>query len=600
MAKTPKLSKSALKYWEKRRDLEDKVRLKLENETLKMITDIFPEALKRIQEKLLSQSDLHKINQQKLLEDVKQRDQEKYRKYIEENYKSLMNSDEKYQAFIDEFFPAYDYAKVNRLLQIRSDIFSILAEEMIKKEADAKFNDRLDDFVNRVYNTNANALGHILGTGDFSSLPKKEIERMLNYPWSGKTFSSRLWGNVSKLEQNLSQAIVNAVASGGGVTDALKTMRQDPTISDMFKLEKDKFNRAIENLVRTEYAHFAVEGINASFEEAGVKKSISWSAEDERVCSICGGYHGKEIKKGGIDPPYHTRCRCTKIPSIPDLGEDIDTLYESMFGDLLDEFAKNEWGIALNRPNKPNTLKKVFDKTNMKEMVGTDNYNAFLKSFESIKDGRVKELLNKFGDQLSFNKLSSGKSSAQGKTIQLSEKAFKGSHNGKPMQKVFHELGHFLDARGAEAIGSDFDHISEIPSYKLKNAIKKDLLNLFNKDLSEINGEKHKQINDLKKLSIFDQSAIVRKYKKLAEENPYMYSSLSDMMESTGVFVEGPLGSGHGLKYWKISGMQETEFFAHMLETVVNEESRKMMYELFPEATKKWEKMLDDILKKMK
>ncbi|MGG5344052.1 hypothetical protein IGI58_003655, partial [Enterococcus sp. AZ020] len=171
MAKTPKLSKSALKYWEKRRDLEDKARLKLENETLKMITDIFPEALKRIQEKLLSQSDLHKINQQKLLEDVKQRDQEKYRKYIEENYKSLMNSDEKYQAFIDEFFPAYDYAKVNRLLQIRSDIFSILAEEMIKKEADAKFNDRLDDFVNRVYNTNANALGHILGTGDFSSLP---------------------------------------------------------------------------------------------------------------------------------------------------------------------------------------------------------------------------------------------------------------------------------------------------------------------------------------------------------------------------------------------------------------------------------------------
>jgi len=387
MAKTPKLSKSALKYWEKRRELEDKARLKLENETLKMITDIFPTALKRIQEKLLSQSDLHKINQQKLLEDAKKRDQQKYRKYIEDNYKSLMNSDEKYQAFIDEFFPAYDYAKVNRLLQIRSDIFSILAEEMINKGADTKFNDRLDDFINRIYNSNSNALGHILGTGDFSPLPKKEIERMLNYPWSGKTFSSRLWGNVSKLEQSLSQAIVNAVASGGGVVDALKTMRQDPSISDMFKLEKDKFNRAIENLVRTEYAHFAVDGINASFEEAGVRRSISWSAEDERVCSICGGYHGKEIKKGGIDPPYHTRCRCTKIPDIPDLGEDIDTLYESMFGDLLDEFAKKDWGIALNHPTE--------DKKRYNKNKGFFNFDP--KDHQLTRNDAIRKLVDEFG-----------------------------------------------------------------------------------------------------------------------------------------------------------------------------------------------------------
>jgi len=136
--------------------------------------------------------------------------------------------------------------------------------------------------------------------------------------------------------------------------------------------------------------------------------------------------------------------------------------------------------------------------------------------------------------------------------------------------------------------------------YKLKKDINNDLLKLFNNDLRSINGNDYQKLKNLKKMSIFDQGAIVRKYKKLAEENPFMYSSLSDMMESTGAFIDRPLGSGHGLKYWKTSGNQEAEFFAHMAETLVNEDARKMMYELFPTAAKKWEKMLNDILKSIK
>ena len=113
-------------------------------------------------------------------------------------------------------------------------------------------------------------------------------------------------------------------------------------------MEQGKFNRSIENLVRTEYSHFAVEGVRKSLKDVGVKQTQSWSAEDERVCSICGGRHGKEIKDDW-HPPYHGRCRCTEIPIIPEISDDIDKLYEEMFGHLLDEFANNNWGIKLNR-----------------------------------------------------------------------------------------------------------------------------------------------------------------------------------------------------------------------------------------------------------
>ena len=356
------MSKWSIKYWEKRRELEDLARLKMENDTTRLLQDIFPEALKNIQAKLLSQADLHDMTQAELLADYSKRDQEKYRKYIDQNYQELMSSDAKYQEFIDEYFPPYDYAKVNRLLQMRTDIFNELASAMIKKDATGKFNNRLEDIVNRTYNSNANALGYLLG-GDVSPLPKAELDAIMNYPWSGKTFSNRLWGNVSKLEQNLSKAVTNAIASGEGLAEALKIMRGNSEIADMFKLENNKFDNAIENLVRTEYSHFAVEGIKASFKATGVPAGQVFTAEDERVCSICGKKH-KQVVEEGDEPPYHGRCRCTLMPKMPELdNEAIDAEYEGLFGDMLDEFASNKWGVKLNHPKNADSGKTGYNKS---------------------------------------------------------------------------------------------------------------------------------------------------------------------------------------------------------------------------------------------
>ena len=49
-------------------------------------------------------------------------------------------------------------------------------------------------------------------------------------------------------------------------------MRLDSEICDMFKLEESKYNKAIENLVRTEYAKFAQDGIEKSYLETGIEE----------------------------------------------------------------------------------------------------------------------------------------------------------------------------------------------------------------------------------------------------------------------------------------------------------------------------------------
>lgn len=90
--------------------------------------------------------------------------------------------------------------------------------------------------------------------------------------------------------------------------------------------------------------------------DAGIQTMQAWSAEDERVCEICGGRHGELIEDGWF-PPYHPLCRCAVIPKMPELSEDIDILYEEMFGDLLDEFANDQFGIKLTHLKTNDAIK---------------------------------------------------------------------------------------------------------------------------------------------------------------------------------------------------------------------------------------------------
>ena len=241
---------------------------------------------------------------------------------------------------------------------------------------------------------------------------------------------------------------------------------------------------------------------------------------------------------------------------------------------------------------------KIKNFSNMKDIFGKQNHDNFIKKLKSIEDSPMKSLIEKLGNQLQFEK---GEGNfVKGKIIQLTDSSFKEAKDRNAMQTVFHEIGHGIDNLGVRSLGIDLKSVSSDPYYGLKKAINKDLLSKFNDDLKSINGKDYQKLKSLKKMSIFDQGAIVRKYKKLSESNPKAYSSLSDMMESTGAFIHHPLGSGHGLKYWKNSGKQETEFVAHMSESMVNKDARKMMNEIFPNASKAYERMLNDILKSLK
>lgn len=435
----------------------------------------------------------------------------------------------------------------------------------------------------------------------FSLLTDKQLNVIINTPVASRKLSTRLKGNAGKMKKNLNRVLMQGFGKG------LSTQKMARQISD---IGGAGYRRAM-NIARTEAGR--VTGVTRQqsqnhAKELGVYTKKEWISTldgktrhnhrelDGQVREVdeyfeINGRRALQPHMFGV-ASEDVNCRCISISIIE--GYEPSLRRDNESHEVVDYKKYNDWFGSKSKSTK-DRVNDYFDMTNMKEMVGKRNYNDFLGVLDSLENDNFKKVLEKIGPQLEFNELSA-KNNVRGHKVQLSQEAFDGNKNKTPLQSVFHELGHAIDNLGIEALDSDFDQVSEIPAYKLKNDIKKDLLKLFNDDLGLTNGEK---IKNPKKLSIFDQSAIVRKYKQLLEENPKMYSALSDMMESTGAFIDHPLGFGHGLKYWNSSGMQEAEFFAHMSEIAANKEARKMMYDIFPTAAKKWEKMLEDILKKL-
>ncbi|EPH98176.1 phage protein F-like protein [Enterococcus faecalis 13-SD-W-01] len=467
---------------------------------------------------------------------------EKYLKQAEKDPELLKRLNEQYKA-----------GKVTRLEALQLDLTYQLGK--LAGELHKSFESYLKEVAQYTYRK-------VAFGNSASTLNLPALKQLIETPFNGKNYSQSIWGNVDDLAEDLKKLLSQAFIKGMNPSDLARELRK-------------KYNVAkarAEAIVRTDGTNIINNATVKRYLEAGLTKYDFLAHIDSRTTQTCKSLNGKtfdlkDYQPGTNAPPMHVNCRSTIVPNDEELSA-----------------------------GKGSTEQHALDQTNMREKVGDENYEAFIESLESIENPKIKALLEKFGNQLDFNDLSDGKDFVRGNMVQLSQEAFEGAAYKNPLQVVFHELGHAIDNLGIEAFGSEYDRVSEMPKYKLKNDINNDLLNLFNGDLSAIKGADYQKLKNLKKMDIFDQGAIIRKYKKLAEENPKMYSSLSDMMESTGAFIDHPLDFGHGLKYWKTYGMQEAEFFAHMAETVVNEDSRKMMYELFPSASKKWDKMLEDIL----
>lgn len=189
--------------------------------------------------------------------------------------------------------------KQNRLAELNKKFEKIIEnlghdiEEFAKKNMQQGFQ--------RAYK----AVAVSMGDTDFAMPNKKLMEKLMETPWRGDTFSGRLWKNQKKLANVLNDVLLVGLQQGKTATEIAVQLhnRMGQSFNDCHRL------------VRTETMHYLNDATLQRYKDAGVEMVQIWAAQDERTCDTCGGYHAKKYLINKCPHvPLHANCRCTILP----------------------------------------------------------------------------------------------------------------------------------------------------------------------------------------------------------------------------------------------------------------------------------------------
>jgi len=150
---------------------------------------------------------------------------------------------------------------------------------------------------------------NVKGLTAFSTIDDNAVKHVLSSIWAadGKTWSERIWDNLTLLQETLDEGLLECIVSGKKTTDLTNLLQERFNVS---------YTRA-DTLVRTEMAHIQTEAAKQRYTDYGVKQVEIWADPDERTCPVCGKLHRKKYPVGAKVPiPAHPRCRCCVVPVI--------------------------------------------------------------------------------------------------------------------------------------------------------------------------------------------------------------------------------------------------------------------------------------------
>lgn len=202
--------------------------------------------------------------------------------------------------------PAYQ-ARIQRLEALQEQI-DLIMQNIYRQEK--KISTRhYTGLVEKAYYHSVYNIQKRVGLGfSFSHVDQKQIDKAVNSQWSGRNYSSRIWGNTKKLAEDLKEELMVDLITG-------RTEREAADI-----LAK-KFAQGASNarrLIRTESCYLSNQLEMQSYKECGIEKYRYLATLDLRTSEICRELDGKvflvsEAQPGKNCPPMHPWCRSTTV-----------------------------------------------------------------------------------------------------------------------------------------------------------------------------------------------------------------------------------------------------------------------------------------------
>lgn len=147
------------------------------------------------------------------------------------------------------------------------------------------------------------------GMNIFNKLDNSVVNQVLNSVWcaDGKSWSQRIWQNMSLLQETLNEGLIQCVAAGKSSSYLKKELM-------------NRFNVSYSNadsIARTELAHIQTQAAQQRYKDYGIKQMEVMAERDSRTCKVCEAHDGEIYNVTDTMPvPFHPRCRCCMLPVV--------------------------------------------------------------------------------------------------------------------------------------------------------------------------------------------------------------------------------------------------------------------------------------------
>ncbi len=196
-------------------------------------------------------------------------------------------------------------ARISRLEAVKLNIYAYFKEKALTEIEKTK--NLYNTVVEESYYRTIHDIAKGCNVGiNFSLIPERAINEMLESKWHGAQFSERIWNNTSKAAELAQNIIVTGLLSH-------KTYNQ---MAEELAVVSNNSKYNASRLVRTQANHFMNLGEFKAYEDLGIEKYKYLATLDERTCDRCSPLDGKTFslkdKIEGVNyPTMHPYCRCT-------------------------------------------------------------------------------------------------------------------------------------------------------------------------------------------------------------------------------------------------------------------------------------------------
>lgn len=252
-------------------------------------------------------------------------------------------------------------------------------EKLFRNELDEVDNLTKNSYINNYFHTMFEYQKGFNVGFNVTNIDQNKLSKIVNKPWAvdEKNFSERIWGNKTKLINELHNELTKMCLTGKSPDESIKYL------SKKFNTSKAQAG----NLIMTENAYFSQLAQKDCFNALDVEKYEIVATLDSHTSEICKEqdgkvYNMKDYQPGLTAPPFHNYCRSTTVPHFDDdfddegeraaKGEDGKTYYVS------DKMKYEDW-----------YNKYVQDEVNLKNTPKNDKINIsnneIIKQLKDLK-----------------------------------------------------------------------------------------------------------------------------------------------------------------------------------------------------------------------